>query len=61
MNILFLSLENYDSLNIHGLYSDLLRQFVQHGDEVYLISPIERRMKDEGKRKSSSRRRCYNC
>ena len=47
MNILFMSLSDYQTIYIHGLYSDLLRQFVEHGDEVYLLSPVERRSSEE--------------
>ena len=44
MNILFLSLANYDSIDERGIYSDLLRKFVSDGNKVYLIAPIERRL-----------------
>lgn len=43
MNILFMSLSDYSTINFYGLYSDLLRQFILHNNEVYLISPVERR------------------
>ena len=39
MNILFLSLVQIDDLSEHGIYPDLLRQFVQHGHFVRIISP----------------------
>lgn len=42
MNILFMSLANYQTLYLHDLYSDLLRQFIKHGDDIYVISPFER-------------------
>lgn len=42
MNILFMSLANYQTLYFHDLYSDLLRQFIKHGSEIYVISPCER-------------------
>ena len=42
MNVLFLSLSNYQTIYNHGLYSDLLRQFIAHEDKVYVISPYER-------------------
>lgn len=50
MNILFMSLSNYNSIYIHELYPDLLKQFINQGDSVYLISPIERRNNDECER-----------
>ena len=43
MNILFLSLGKYYSINEHEIYTDLLREFVRHGHKVYIISPCERR------------------
>lgn len=41
MNILFLTLADYKSIYVHGLYSDLLRQFIEHGDTVYMVSSSE--------------------
>ena len=46
MNILFLSLGRYWTINESEGYTDLLREFVRHGDKVYIVSPTERR---EGK------------
>lgn len=43
MNILFLSLSRFDDVNVHGIYSDLMREFVKRGNEVYIASPTERR------------------
>lgn len=45
MNILFLSPNDYPTINTPGLYSDLLRQFMSHGDEVFWISPVPRSKK----------------
>ena len=42
MNILFMSLSNYVTIYKPGLYADLLRQFIEHGDKVYILSPFER-------------------
>ena len=43
MNILFLSLGRYWSINEREIYTDLLREFIKNGDKVYILSPIERR------------------
>ena len=43
MNILFLSLGRYESINENEGYTDLLREFVRHGNKVYIISPVEKR------------------
>jgi len=41
MNILFLTLIDFNSIKTHNLYTDLLREFVKHGHEVYAVSPVE--------------------
>ena len=41
MNILFLTLLNFDSIRKHNIYTDLLRQFVEAGHTIYAVSPIE--------------------
>ena len=46
MKVLFLTLLGFDSLQENNIYTDLLREFVKNGHEVYVISPIEKR---EGK------------
>lgn len=43
MNVLFISLSDYKTLNISSLYSDLLRQFRENGHTIFVISPVERR------------------
>ena len=43
MNVLFLSLGKYWSINESEGYTDLLREFVKYGDKVYILSPTERR------------------
>ncbi len=44
MNILFLTLLGFDSLNERNIYTDLLREFVKNGHSVYSVSPVERRL-----------------
>ena len=39
MNILFLSLLQIDSLEQHGIYTDILREFVKRGHFVRIVSP----------------------
>lgn len=43
MNVLFLTLLSFESLNERSIYTDLLREFVKNGHNVYAISPVERR------------------
>ena len=55
MNILFLTLVKIKSLSERGIYTDLLCKFKEEGNEVFVVSPSERRdkkntflSKDEG-------------
>ena len=43
MNIMFLTLLDFDSYCEHNIYCDLLREFINNGNEVYCISPAEKR------------------
>lgn len=43
MNILFLSLANINSVIPKGIYTDLLRVFLEKGHSLYIVSPAERR------------------
>ena len=43
MNVLFLSLMGYTSIYNKDIYTDLLREFISNGHNVYIISPSERR------------------
>lgn len=47
MNVLFLTLVEFHSIEEHNIYSDLLRAFRDHGHEVYIISPVEKREGEE--------------
>ncbi len=46
MNILFMSLSNYETIYTPGMYADLLRCFIEHGDKVYILAPFERGTKE---------------
>ena len=43
MNILFLTLLDFDSLNQNNIYTDLLREFEINNNNIFIISPVERR------------------
>lgn len=43
MNILFLTLSRFDDINVRGIYTDLMREFIKRGNVVYIASPTERR------------------
>lgn len=46
MNILFLSLGRYKSVNEKGIYTDLLREFISHGHNVTILSSMETKEKN---------------
>ncbi|MCM3693195.1 glycosyltransferase family 4 protein [Neobacillus niacini] len=45
MNVLFLTLLDFNSINESGIYTDLMREFVNNNHKVYIISPTEKRSK----------------
>jgi glycosyltransferase involved in cell wall biosynthesis len=45
MNILFLTLLDFNTIDERGIYTDLIREFVKHNHKVYIISPVEKRKK----------------
>lgn len=45
MNILFLTMGRFDSIESHSIYADLLRCFRNHGHEIYTITPNEKRVR----------------
>ena len=49
MKVLFLTLLDFDSLDERNIYTDLLRVFAKHGHNLFVISPVERRKKQETK------------
>lgn len=48
MNVLFLSLIDFDTIDEHNIYTDLLREFWKDGHKLYVISPVERRTGRKG-------------
>ena len=44
MNVLFISLAGIKSVEEKGIYTDLLREFIKNRHNIYVLSPIERRM-----------------
>lgn len=43
MNTLFLTLSRIKDLTERGIYNDLMREFVKHGHEVFIMNSVERR------------------
>ncbi len=47
MNIIFLTLSGITDINHRGIYSDLMRKFVDEGHQVTIVSQVERRNKQK--------------
>lgn len=47
MKILFLSLINIKSIEEKGIYTDLIRQFVNGGHQIYVVTPFEKKLKKQ--------------
>ncbi len=43
MRLMFLTLLDFDTFSERNIYTDLLREFIKNGHDVYCISPVERR------------------
>lgn len=44
MNVIFITLSNINSIKERGIYADLMRKFRDEGHQVFIVSPVERRM-----------------
>ncbi|RZK19347.1 MAG: glycosyltransferase WbuB [Flavobacterium sp.] len=47
MNILFLTVTRVSDINERGIYTDLMREFRDHGHKIFIVAPTERRYKEE--------------
>ena len=47
MNILFLTMNTFLSIDMHNIYSDLMKVFISHGHRPYIVTPREKRMGEE--------------
>ena len=43
MNVLFLSLLDFNTFDERNIYSDLLREFIKNGHKICCVSPVEKR------------------
>ena len=48
MNVLFLTLIPIIDLRVRSIYTDLLSCFEKNGHQLYIVSPIERRVRETG-------------
>ena len=49
MNVLFLSLLDFNTFDERNIYCDLLREFIKDGHKIYCISPVERRKREKSR------------
>ncbi|PEW97844.1 glycosyltransferase WbuB [Bacillus cereus] len=49
MNVLFLTLLDFSTIKEKGIYTDLMREFTNNGNDVYVISPTEKRKQQKTK------------
>lgn len=42
MNILFLTMNPFTDIEMHNIYSDLMKVFVEHGHRPYIVTPREK-------------------
>lgn len=47
MNILFLTLNTFSSIDEKGIYTDLLREFTKNNHKLYIVSPVEKKKNQE--------------
>lgn len=43
MNILFLTMNVFTDIEMHNIYSDLMKEFVRHGHRPYIVTPREKK------------------
>lgn len=43
MNILFLTMNPFTSIEMHNIYSDLMKEFIRHGHRPYIVTPREKK------------------
>ena len=43
MNILFLTMNVFTDIEMHNIYSDLMKEFVGHGHRPYIVTPREKK------------------
>lgn len=47
MNVLFLTMNTFYSIDMHNIYSDLMKVFIAHGHRPYIVTPREKRLGEE--------------
>lgn len=44
MNVLFLTMNIFTDIEMHNIYSDLMKEFIKHGHRPYIVTPREKKM-----------------
>lgn len=47
MNILFLTMNVFTDIEMHNIYSDLMKEFIKHGHRPYIATPREKKLREE--------------
>lgn len=43
MNLLFMTMNPFESIDMHNIYSDLMKVFISHGHRPYIVTPREKK------------------
>lgn len=43
MNVLFLTMNPFTGIDMHNIYSDLMKEFIRHGHRPYIVTPREKK------------------
>lgn len=49
MKILFITLLDIRNIGEHNIYADLMRELAKNGNDVFIVSPVERRFKEQSR------------
>ena len=44
MNVLFLTMNPFTGIDMHNIYSDLMKEFIAHGHRPYIVTPREKKL-----------------
>lgn len=47
MNILFLTMNIFTDIEMHNIYSDLMKEFIRHGHRPFIVTPREKKLKEK--------------
>lgn len=47
MNIVFLTMNVFTNIEMHNIYSDLMKEFIAHGHKPYIVTPREKKSGEE--------------